>query len=161
MSGDPLDLGADWPGKGVGSSQPETSILADFERRQTDQREDQRDDPKPDHNLRLGPALFLKMVVDRSHQENALTGALEVEHLDDDRQGLNHEQTTNHRPNQLMLGDNGDGSQRATKGQRACVAHEHGGRRGVVPQKPKAPANQSGGKNQQLARARHVMHIKV
>jgi hypothetical protein len=36
--------------------------------------------------------LFLEMVVDRRHQEDALAGALEIEHLDDDAQRLDHEQ---------------------------------------------------------------------
>ena len=44
---------------------------------QARQRQDDGDDPEPDHDLRLGPADLLEMVMDRRHPEYALAGQLE------------------------------------------------------------------------------------
>ncbi len=44
---------------------------------EADQRQHDRDDPEADHDLALGPAELLEMVVDRRHQEHALAGELE------------------------------------------------------------------------------------
>src|SRR6056297_186482 len=69
---------------------PCTSImpipLPHFQCRQPDHRKDQGNDPKPDHDLRLGPALFLVVMMNRRHQEHALAGAFEIEHLNDHAQ---------------------------------------------------------------------------
>src|SRR6056297_1564871 len=62
-----------------------TAPLAQLQRRQSDHREDQRDDPEADDDLRFCPALVLVVVMDRCHQEDALAGALEIDHLNDHR----------------------------------------------------------------------------
>src|SRR5262249_52036387 len=52
-----------------------------FQRRQAGEREHDRDDPEPDHDLRLGPALLLEMMMQRRHAEHALAGQAERDHL--------------------------------------------------------------------------------
>src|SRR5438067_1107551 len=47
-----------------------------LQRGQPGERKHHRDDPEPDHDLRLGPAELLEMVVDRRHPENAFAGKL-------------------------------------------------------------------------------------
>src|SRR5450631_2528836 len=54
-----------------------------LQRGEAGQRQHHRDDPEPDHDLRLGPAQLLEMVVDRRHPEDALAGELERHHLHD------------------------------------------------------------------------------
>ena len=91
------------------------------------------------------------MVVDRGHQEHAFSRALEIQHLDDDAQRLDHEQTADDGQDDLVLGCDGDCTQRAAKGERSGVAHEHGGGRCVIPQEPKAAADQASAEHQNLA----------
>src|SRR5690606_16939556 len=97
------------------------SLSAQLQGGKPDQRQDQRDDPEADDDLRLAPALFLEMVVDRGHQEDPLAGALEVEHLDDDAERLDHEKAADDGQDDLVLGDDGDGAQRAAQRQAAGV----------------------------------------
>ena len=61
------------------------------------QREHDRDDPEADHDLRLGPALLLEVVMQRRHAEYALAGELERHHLHDHRNRFEHEQPADHR----------------------------------------------------------------
>src|SRR5262245_506455 len=68
-----------------------------FQRRQSRQRQHDGDDPEPDHDLRLGPAELLEMMVDGRHQEDALAGHLEPRDLHDHRHRLQHEQAADHR----------------------------------------------------------------
>src|SRR5580698_10803935 len=56
-----------------------------LQRRQAGQRQHHRDDPEPDHDLRLGPAFLLEMMMDRRHLEDALSGELEGCDLHDHR----------------------------------------------------------------------------
>jgi len=101
------------------------------------------------------------VVVDRGHQEHALAGALEIEHLDDDRERLDHEEPADDAENELVLGGHRDRPERAAKRERAGIAHEH--RRGwrVIPKKAQAPADQPRDEDQDLARARHVMQAEI
>ena len=84
-----------------------------------DQGQDHRDDPEPDHDGRLRPALLLEMVVQRRHQEHARAGALVPEHLDDDRDGLDDEQAADDHQHDLMLGRHRD-ARRARRPGRGC-----------------------------------------
>src|SRR4029453_85990 len=58
-----------------------TGIIAhcspQLQRGEAGQRQHHRDDPEPDHDLRLGPALLLEMMGDRRHPPHALSGHLE------------------------------------------------------------------------------------
>src|SRR5258708_24830275 len=47
-----------------------------LQRREAREREHDRDDPEADHDLRLGPALLLGMVMQRRHAEHALARQL-------------------------------------------------------------------------------------
>src|SRR6201996_6170972 len=70
---------------------------AQLQRRKPGQRQHHRDDPEPDHDLRLGPALLLEMMVQRRHPEDALAGQLERRDLHDHRDRFQHEQAADHR----------------------------------------------------------------
>src|ERR1700754_3045156 len=74
-----------------------TTSSAQLQCRKAGQRQHHRDDPEPDHDLRLGPALLLEMMVQRRHPEHALAGELERGHLHDHRNGFEHEQAADHR----------------------------------------------------------------
>ena len=60
-----------------------------------------------------------------------------------------------------MLGGNRDGPQCAAKGQRSGVAHKDRGGGRVIPQKAQTTAKDTGGKDQNLARARHIVHVQI
>ena len=82
---------------------------------EADQRQHDGDDPEADHDLRLGPAQLLEMVVDRRHQEDALAGALEDGDLDDHRERLDDEEAADDRQHDLVLGRDRDGAEQAAK----------------------------------------------
>src|SRR3954466_16107519 len=76
-------------------SQASPTRSPQLQRRQAGQRQHHRDDPEPDHDLRLGPSLLLEMVMQRRHPEYAFSGQLERDHLHDDGNRLEHEQPAN------------------------------------------------------------------
>ena len=100
-------------------------------------------------------------MVDRGHQEHPLAGALEIQHLNDHRQCLDHEQAADDGQHNLVFGADGNGPERAAKRQRPGIAHEHRRRGGVVPQEPQPPADQRGGEHQNLAGAGHEMDAQI
>src|SRR5262245_63460103 len=59
-----------------------------LQRGQAGEREHDRDDPEADHDLRLGPAELLEVVVDRSHLEDVLAREFERDQLQDQRPGF-------------------------------------------------------------------------
>src|SRR5690242_20578506 len=69
-----------------------TKRSAQFQRGETGERQHHRDDPEADHDLRLGPAELLEMMVDRRHLEEALARELEGGDLHDHGHRLQHEQ---------------------------------------------------------------------
>ena len=83
-------------------------------------------------------------------------GALVPEHLDDDRHGLHHEQAADDHQHDLVLGGDRHRAQRAAQRQRADIAHEHRGGRGVEPQEAQPGADQRRAEHRQLADARHA-----
>src|SRR5215813_9295847 len=83
-----------------------TATSPQLQRRQSHERKHHRDDPEPDHDLRLGPAELLEVMVDRRHPEHALAGELERDHLHDHRHRFEHEQAADDRQHDLVLGRN-------------------------------------------------------
>src|SRR4051794_37938868 len=65
---------------------------AQLQRGEAGQCQHHRDDPEADHDLRLGPALLLEMMMQRRHHEHALARHLERHDLHDDRNRFQHEQ---------------------------------------------------------------------
>src|SRR5436190_20084652 len=102
-----------------------------LQRGQSREREHDRNDPETDHDLRLGPAELLEMVVDGRHAEHALAGELERDHLHDHRHCLEHEQSAHDAEHDLVLGRDRDCPQHAAERERAGITHEDRGRRRV------------------------------
>src|SRR5438270_903815 len=78
-----------------------------FQRRQTEQREDDPDDHKPRDHLRFAPPHELEVVVQRRHLEHALSGQLERGDLDDHRQRFEDEDAADDAQQQLLFDENG------------------------------------------------------
>src|SRR5580704_2826126 len=91
---------------------------------EADRAADRRDDPEAQDDLRLRPSSQLEMMVYRSHQEHTLAGHLEGDHLNHDRQRLDHEDAAEQDQQHLGLGHHRESRDRATDPQRARVAHE-------------------------------------
>src|SRR5690348_16623732 len=80
-----------------------------LERGESSQRTSERHHPETEHHFRFRPALFLKMMMDRRHQENAPARSeaafrvLEPANLDYDRQQFRHKHAAdNHQRERLM-----------------------------------------------------------
>src|SRR5262249_11306993 len=71
---------------------PRSSPSPQLQGRQAGESQHDRDDPEADHDLRLGPAELLEMVMQRRHLEHALAGEPERQHLHDHRHRLEHKQ---------------------------------------------------------------------
>src|ERR1700761_8632662 len=67
------------------------------------ERQHHRDDPEADHDLRLGQAQLLEVMMDRRHPEDALARQLEGGDLHDDRHRLQHEQAADHSQHDFVL----------------------------------------------------------
>src|ERR1700760_2404170 len=91
------------------------SWLSELQRGKADEREDHRNDPEANDDGGFLPAELLEVMVDRRHLEDALAGKLERRHLDDHRDGFEHEEATNDGQNDLMLGGNGDRAKSAAQ----------------------------------------------
>ncbi len=110
-------------------------------------------DPEPDHDGDLGPALEFKVVLERGHLEEPFAlGDLEVAHLDDDRQRDEDEEAADEGEQQFGPGQDGEAGDGAADGQRSGVAHEDLGRRGVPPQEADQRRAEDGGEQGQVQR---------
>ena len=65
------------------------------------------------------------------------------------------------RQHDLVLDRDGDGAQRAAQRQRAGIAHEDHGGRGVVPEKAQTGADQRGQEHRQLAGACDIGNLQI
>lgn len=155
------------------TAEPEKNDFLTLERRDRDhrspqlqgseakQREANGNDPETDDHLAFRPALFLEMVMDRRHQEDAPAGALEPEDLDDDRQGFHDEETADDDHDDLVLGGDCDGADQATQRERTRIAHEDGGGRRIKPQKTEAGTDDGADNNGEFTRAGHEIDLQV
>src|SRR5271168_1111714 len=135
--------------------------LPQLQGRQPGKREHDRNDPEADHDLRLGPAELLEMMVDRRHAEHPLAGELERHHLDDHRDGFEHEQAADDGEHDLVLGGDRDRADHAAERQRAGIAHEDRSRRRVEPEKAEAGADQGAAQHRELAGAGDVVDLQI
>src|ERR1700730_7278819 len=99
---------------GVMMARPSSQL----ERGEAGERQHHRDDPEPDHDLRLGPAQLLEMMVQRRHPQNAFPGELERGDLHDPRDRLQHEQSADHRQHDLVLDRNRDRAEHTAERER-------------------------------------------
>src|SRR5260370_42340183 len=89
----------------------ETSIIAtspQLQRRQPGERQDRGADPETDDDGLLLPALLLEMVRQRRHAGDAAAGQLAAGHLDDHRDGFEHEEPADEGEDQLLRGDDAE-----------------------------------------------------
>src|SRR5882724_6542026 len=142
-----------------------TGIIArcspQLQRGEAGERQHHRNDPEPDHDLWLGPALLLEMMMQRRHPEHALAGKLEGCDLHDDRDRLQHEQAADHGEHDLVLHRDRSGTQHATERQRSGIAHEDRGRRRVEPEKAQARTEHRAAQHRELAGAGDVVDLQI
>ena len=93
------------------------------------------------------------------HPEHPFAGGLEAGHLDDHRERDRDEQAAEDDDEQLGAGEDRQPGERATQGQRAGVAHEDLGRRGVPPQEAEAGAHAAGRDDREVERVAHLVAL--
>src|SRR4051794_5931175 len=129
--------------------------------RKAGQRQHHRNDPEPDHDLRLGPALLFEMVMQWRHAEDALAGELERGDLHDHRDSLQHEQPTNHREHDLVLHRDRDRAEHAAERQRTRVSHEDRSRRRIEPEKAEPSAEHRATEYGEFAGAGDIVDLQI
>src|SRR6266436_1922071 len=143
----PLPLG-ERRGEGLSpsSSAPSPNPSAQFQSRQTEQSEQNRQYQKAKDNFRLFPAHHLKVVMQRRHLEDAAANSagalrhLEHRNLQHHRQSLDHEYASHHQQHEFLFGQHGNRADRAAYRQAADVAHENFRGRRVKPEEAQAGA---------------------
>src|SRR5579859_5696113 len=100
-------------------------------------------------------------MMERGHLEDALLAQLVAAYLEDDREGLEHEDTADEGEQQLLLDDDGDGADGAAESERADVAHEDFGGVGVVPEEADAGADEGAAEDGELAGEGHALELEV
>src|SRR5262252_41088 len=143
------------------SHEPRATTSPQFQRRQTEQREDDSDNHEPADDLRLAPPALLEVVMNRSHLEDTLTGHLERRHLDDDRQTFHQKHAADDEEQQFLFDQNRDRRERGTKRQRSDVAHEDLRRVRVVPEEAERRADERTTEHGELGDWRQVNHIEI
>ena len=101
------------------------------------------------------------MVVDRRHAEHPLAGQLERRHLNDHRQGLDHEEAADDDEHDLVLDRDRNGTDEAAERERPRVAHEDLRRRRVEPEEADTGPDDGAADDRQLARLRHVVDAEI
>src|SRR5258708_36852708 len=79
-----------------------------FQRRQSEEGENGGQNPKPDDNGVLLPTDQLEMVMKGRHRENAAPGQLKTQHLHDERDRFEDENTAHNSEGKFVLRSNGD-----------------------------------------------------
>ncbi len=99
-------------------------------------------------------------MVDRGHAEQTLAaGDLEPRHLEHDRERLGDIETGDDRQQKMGVGGQGEGGQAGADRQRAGVAHEDLGRRGVEPQEARQAADHGDGDDRQVLGVGHGVDV--
>jgi hypothetical protein len=121
-----------------------TQFLPQFQGRQTQQRADDRENPKSNDDRVFLPTSQLEMVMKRGHDENSSARQLEAEHLQNYRDRFEHENATHDYQEQFLFTTNSDYANHAADRERSGIAHENLGRVTVEPEKAKTRTNQCG-----------------
>src|SRR6185369_8165337 len=104
---------------------------------------------------------MLEMVVDRRHQEDTLARALVDQHLDHDRQRLDHEQAADDDQHELVVRRDSNRAESPAEREAARVAHEDRRGRGVEPEEGEARSNDRQAQHSQVADAEDVGNAEV
>src|SRR5262249_42086681 len=89
--------------------------LSQLQRRQGEQGEDERRNPKSNDNLRFAPSQQLEMMMNRSHAQNALAAQFERSDLQDYGQCFDHKNPADKEQQNLLLDDDSDRSECAAE----------------------------------------------
>ncbi len=101
------------------------------------------------------------MVMQRRHLENPLFAQFVRAHLQNHRQGFQHENAADKRQQQLLLDRDRHRPDRPAQRERPHVAHEHLRRVRVVPKKADAGPHHRPAEDGQLAHQRHPLQLQV
>ena len=107
------------------------------------------------------PAFLFVMVMNRRHQEDAFFGAFVPTDLQHNGNGFNNKQTAHNDEDKFLADDDGNGTKRRAKRERADVAHKDLRGIGVKPQKAETRATHGGTENHHFVRARNVRQLQV
>src|SRR5262249_31634349 len=100
-------------------------------------------------------------MMQRRHRKTSFPSEMETQHLQNDRERFEHEDTSDDRKQQFLFTTNRHHSDRATDRERAGVAHENSCRMTVEPKKTKTSANERRAKDRQFARVSIEWHLQV
>src|ERR1051325_9692461 len=107
------------------------------------------------------------MMMNRSHQENPLTGSrapageLEIIPLDQHRYRFHYENPAGDDKDQRLMDQHSHDSQRTTQSERTGVAHEHLRRMAVEPKKSQAGADDRRAKDRKFTSATDRKNLQI
>src|SRR6267154_2823684 len=101
------------------------------------------------------------MMMDRRHAKDSLAAQFKRADLQDDAERFDDEDATDEKQQNFLLDNDRDNSDRAAKGERTDIAHEHFGGMRVVPKKAERSADERAAKNGKFADARDVLNFEI
>src|SRR2546422_10242121 len=91
------------------------------------------------------------MVMNRRHREDAFAGEFKTQHLQNDRDRFDNEDTTDNSEEQLLLAADRDDTNHSPNGERTSVTHENARGMTVEPEKTETRADERTANNGQFA----------
>ena len=102
------------------------------------------------------------MMMQGSHAENPLAvRPLEITDLQDDREGLSHEDAAHHNHDEFLLAEKGKKAEGAAKAEGPHIAHENLGGISVEPQEAQACTDERATENCHLAHPGDIGQVQV
>src|SRR5881227_1380347 len=101
------------------------------------------------------------MMMKGRHRENAAAGQLKTQHLHDDRDRFQDENTTDDGEEKFLLTTNGDDADHSADGKRAGVPHENFGRMTIEPEESKPGTDEGGANHRQLTGERIEWDLQI
>src|SRR6185312_11160138 len=143
------------------------AALSYFQRSYRKRHTQDRDDPKPGHDLALMVSQLLIMVMQGTHKKHPFSVAIflfripEIADLYDDAETLDQENAAENRDQPFLTNDNGQCGDDTPQCQATRIAHEHLRGIGIVPEEAYAGPDERPDKDGQLAQIGDVHDVEV
>src|SRR3989304_1239395 len=122
---------------------------------ETKESEENSDQPKPHGHLSLGPTLYLKVVMDRRHQERLPSSQFDGPHLQNHGKAFRNKHSSNHQNQKRALQQHRQRHKRGRPPQRSHITGKKPRRKNIEIEKRQESTQEDAGRNRQVVLAEH------
>src|SRR5436190_6295621 len=143
------------------------NMLSNFQTPKSNHRTEHAQNVEPRHHLRLIPAFFFEVMVQRRHQKNSAPDPVlaprifEIGRLNQHRARFRHEHAAGDDQEERLMNEDRDDPERAAERKRPGVAHEDFCGMTIEPKKPQARANHGRAKHREFPCPINVGNLEV